>query len=78
MTQFKKSFRALMLTAAAALSLGGCARGGDDMWDRTGNHLEWHVLQYWKDAVTAHETFDYYFLDLDPMDPETYGRETSK
>ena len=78
MKKLKTSLGRLIIACAASLTIAGCARGGEDLWDRTGDHVEWHVLQYWKNAVDAHETFDRYFLDRDPMDPNSYGREVTR
>ena len=78
MHQTGKRLARWILSCVAVAALSGCARGGDDMWDRTGSHVEWHTLQYWKDAVEVHETIDRYFFDRDPMDPNSYGGNTVK
>jgi hypothetical protein len=67
-----------ILCCATVVALGGCARGGDDMYDRMGSHFEWHTLQYWKDAVEINETIDRYFWGLDPQDPNCYGGNPTK
>jgi hypothetical protein len=73
-----RRFTGWLLLGAALAALSGCARGNDDVWDYTGRHMEWHTLQYWKDAVEMHETIDRYFFDRDPYDPNSYGGNTAK
>lgn len=65
----------LALACAAAAAFAGCSisRGGDDVYDRIGNHMEWHTLQYWKDMQQAHEVIDRYFFNRDMWDPDDYG-----
>jgi hypothetical protein len=58
----------LLLLAGA-----GCARGGDDLYDRTAEHFEWHLLNFYKQAQQAHETVDRYFFNRDVTDPTDHG-----
>lgn len=69
-TVLRCTFRTAL--AAAALAFAGCARGGDDVWDRAGEHADWHVLQGYKQGQGIHRTIDRYFLFRDPYDPNDH------
>jgi hypothetical protein len=70
----KKLMRPILRAAlaAAALAAAGCARGGDDVWDRVGEHANWHVLGGYKQAQNFHDTIDRYFFFRDIYDPNDY------
>ena len=73
MRKLKSSIRRAAFVCIAAVGMVGCARGGDDMYDRLGDHIEWHTLNFWYQASSIHEGIDRYFLNRDRMDPDDYG-----
>ena len=62
----------VLIFATAALATAGCAHGGNDVWARASDHVEWHVLGGYKTFAEFHRILDKHILDADIRDPDTY------
>lgn len=61
-----------LVVAAGAILVSGCARGGADLFERAGDHFEWHVYGTYQETVKLHQDFDRIFLNMDERNPDRY------
>lgn len=64
--------RKIALALAAAVALGGCTRGGNDVFARGAEHFEFHTYDFYRKLTALHYDFDRYFLGLDERNPDHY------